>query len=53
MGAIYPPLARIREVSCAIAVAICQVAANEGLTDKNLPKDLDAYVASLMYEPNY
>lgn len=52
-GAIYPPLTRIREVSRAIAVAICQVAVNEGLTDKNLPNDLDAYVASIMYEPNY
>lgn len=53
MGAIYPPLTRIREVSRAIAIAVCQVAVNEGLTDAILPDDLDTYVASLMYEPNY
>ena len=53
LGAIYPPLTRIREVSHAIAVAVCQVASSEGLTDTNLPDDLDNYVASFMYEPNY
>ncbi len=53
MGAIYPPLTQIREVSLAIAVAVCHVAFSEGLTDTNLPDDLDTYVASLMYEPNY
>jgi len=53
MGAIYPPLTRIREMSRAIAVAVCQVALSEGLTYTKLPDDLDAYIASLMYEPNY
>lgn len=52
-GAIYPPLTQIREVSRAIAIAVCQTALNEGLTDASLPEDLDAYIASLMYEPNY
>jgi malate dehydrogenase (oxaloacetate-decarboxylating)(NADP+) len=53
MGAIYPPLTRIREISRAIAIAVFQVALNEGLTDTNLPDDLDTYIASFMYEPNY
>lgn len=52
-GAIYPALPRVREVSHAIAVAVCQVAMQEGLTDDCLPEDLSGYIKSLMYEPNY
>ncbi len=52
-GAIYPTLTRVRKASHAIAVAVCRVAIREGLTDANLPEDLDSYVKSLMYEPNY
>lgn len=52
-GAIYPALTRVREVSRAIAVAVCRMAIREGLTDTGLPEDLDGYVKSLMYEPNY
>ena len=52
-GAIYPSLTRVREVSRAIAVAVCQIVINEKLTDLQLPEDLDAYVKSIMYEPNY
>ncbi|MEK7708245.1 MAG: NAD-dependent malic enzyme [Pseudomonadota bacterium] len=52
-GAVYPALTRVREVSHAIAVAVCRVAVQEGLTDSNLPEDLADYVKSLMYEPNY
>jgi malate dehydrogenase (oxaloacetate-decarboxylating)(NADP+) len=52
-GAIYPTLTRVRKASHAIAVAVCQVAIDEGLTDANLPEDLDNYIRSLMYEPNY
>jgi len=52
-GAIYPTLTRVREVSHAIAVAVCRVAVSEGLTDVELPNDLESYIHSLMYEPNY
>ena len=52
-GAVYPALTRVREVSHAIAVAVCRVAVQEGLTDSSLPEDLAGYVKSLMYEPNY
>lgn len=52
-GAVYPSLTRIREVSQAIAAAVCAIAVEEGLVDKPLPDDLEAYIQSLMYEPNY
>ncbi|PXW87244.1 malate dehydrogenase (oxaloacetate-decarboxylating)(NADP+) [Nitrosomonas sp. Nm84] len=52
-GAIYPALTRVRKVSHAIAVAVCGVVIHEGLTDANLPDDLDSYIRSLMYEPDY
>jgi malate dehydrogenase (oxaloacetate-decarboxylating)(NADP+) len=53
VGAIYPSLSRIRSVSHGIAVAICQIAQQEGLADDALPEDLTTYVRALMYEPNY
>ncbi len=52
-GAIYPTLPRVRKASHAIAVAVCEVAIAEGLSDANLPEDLNSYIKSLMYEPNY
>nr|MCH9639557.1 NAD-dependent malic enzyme [Betaproteobacteria bacterium] len=52
-GAIYPPLTQIREVSCAIAGAVFRVAVSDGLTEKDLPNDLESYINSLMYEPTY
>lgn len=52
-GSIYPALTRVRTVSHAIAVKVCQVAQQEGLTAQELPDDLETYVRSLMYEPNY
>ncbi|MDE2389469.1 MAG: NAD-dependent malic enzyme, partial [Betaproteobacteria bacterium] len=52
-GAVYPALTRVREVSLAIAVAVCRVAMSEGLAKKELPQDLNGYIRSLMYEPDY
>jgi malate dehydrogenase (oxaloacetate-decarboxylating)(NADP+) len=52
-GAIYPVLTRVRAVSHAIAVAVCRMVIQEKLTDASLPVDLDSYVESLMYKPNY
>ncbi len=52
-GSIYPEITRVREVSRAIAVRVCQVAWQEGLTERELPDDLEAYVQTLMYEPGY
>lgn len=53
VGAIYPSLNRVRAVSHAIAIAVCQVAQQEELTTHEPPHDLAAYVRSLMYEPGY
>jgi malate dehydrogenase (oxaloacetate-decarboxylating)(NADP+) len=52
-GSIYPTLTRVRAVSHAIAVKVCQVAQQEGLAVADLPDDLEAPIRDLMYEPNY
>jgi malate dehydrogenase (oxaloacetate-decarboxylating)(NADP+) len=52
-GRIYPPLARIREVSAAIAAAVAEVAYQRDLATKPKPDDILGYIKSLMYEPNY
>ncbi|HUB66908.1 MAG TPA: NAD-dependent malic enzyme [Candidatus Methylacidiphilales bacterium] len=54
MGRIYPPLAKIRQVSTAIAMATAEVAYRQGLAS-HLPKPahLHTYIESLMYEPRY
>ena len=52
-GQVYPPLARIREVSAAVAAAVAEVAYQRDLATKPRPEDLLAYIKSLMYEPKY
>ena len=52
-GSVYPPLARIREVSATIAAAVAEVAYQRGLATKPRPEDLAAHIKSLMYEPKY
>ena len=52
-GSVYPSLTRVRQVSLSIAVAVCRVAMQEGLVVKKMPEDLDGYIQSLMYEPDY
>ncbi|MGD0826843.1 MAG: NAD-dependent malic enzyme, partial [Desulfobaccales bacterium] len=52
-GSIYPPLARIREVSATIAAAVIEVAYRRGLATNPKPDDIPAYIKSLMYEPKY
>jgi malate dehydrogenase (oxaloacetate-decarboxylating)(NADP+) len=52
-GRVYPPLARIREVSATIAVAVAEVAYERQLATKPRADDLPAYIKSLMYEPEY
>eukprot|EP01102_Stenamoeba_stenopodia_P008339 TRINITY_DN2392_c0_g1_i1.p1 TRINITY_DN2392_c0_g1~~TRINITY_DN2392_c0_g1_i1.p1 ORF type:complete len:607 (-),score=143.98 TRINITY_DN2392_c0_g1_i1:173-1993(-) len=53
-GKVYPGISRIRDVSLKIAVAVCNVALEEGLAGmpKNIP-NLEQYVASFMYVPEY
>jgi malate dehydrogenase (oxaloacetate-decarboxylating)(NADP+) len=52
-GLIYPPLAEIREVSAAIAVAVAEVAYRRGLATQPKPKDLLAHIEAQMYVPRY
>jgi len=52
-GMVYPPLARIREVSAAIAAAVAEVAYGSGLATEPRPADIPAHIKSLMYEPGY
>lgn len=52
-GRVYPPLARIREVSAAIAAAVSEVAYKLDLATKPKPANLWGYLRSLMYVPEY
>jgi len=52
-GRIYPPLARIREVSRRIAVAVAEVAWAQGLARRARPGDLDADIAAYQFDPTY
>lgn len=52
-GRIYPRLARIRQVSVKIAVAVAKAAYDQGLTAQREPLDLEAYIRDQMYIPTY
>lgn len=50
-GTLYPPLSRIREASLNIAASVAETARATGLTKANLPKDVKAHIAAMMYDP--
>jgi len=52
-GSLYPPLARVRDVSAQIAAAVAEVAYSKGLATRSRPADLLEYVRSHMYDPTY
>ncbi|AOS43461.1 NAD-dependent malic enzyme [Lacunisphaera limnophila] len=52
-GRVYPELARIREVSSAIALAVAGIAFDRGLTRQMRPADLPALIKAHMYQPDY
>ena len=52
-GSLYPSLSRIRDVSAQIAVAVGEVAFQEGLAGIDRPADLLALMRQQMYDPNY
>jgi malate dehydrogenase (oxaloacetate-decarboxylating)(NADP+) len=52
-GSLYPPLARVREVSAFIAAAVIEEALAAGLAGIDRPADMLAYVHSQMYSPDY
>ena len=52
-GCIYPPIEKVREFSLVIAVAVAEVAYNQGLATKDMPEDLETFIREQMYEPRY
>ena len=50
---VYPSLTRIREVSTRIAVAVGEIAYQEGLTTLPRPADMAAYVNERLFMPKY
>jgi malate dehydrogenase (oxaloacetate-decarboxylating)(NADP+) len=52
-GRVYPRLTHIREVSRAVAAAVIRVASERGLSREAIPANVDEYVQSLMFEPDY
>ncbi len=53
MGRIYPSLARIREVSAHLSVAVAEVAFDDGLAGVPRPDDVLALVRSQVWTPKY
>jgi malate dehydrogenase (oxaloacetate-decarboxylating)(NADP+) len=52
-GRLFPPLARIRDVSVRIATAVAEVAYARGLARAPRPDDLASAVRAAMFEPVY
>jgi malate dehydrogenase (oxaloacetate-decarboxylating)(NADP+) len=54
MGALYPPLANIREISLRIATVVAGKAYELKLAREPKPAgDLKQYIAAQMYDPHY
>jgi malate dehydrogenase (oxaloacetate-decarboxylating)(NADP+) len=53
VGRLYPHLTTIRSSSLEIAVAVAEIAYEQGLAVEPRPADLRTYVQSLVYEPIY
>ncbi len=52
-GLLYPPLREIRSVSAHIARAVAEVAFRDGLATRPKPRDIDAALGKLIWEPRY
>jgi malate dehydrogenase (oxaloacetate-decarboxylating)(NADP+) len=52
-GTIYPDLARIRQISLAIATAVAGLAWDQGLARFAQPTDIPQYIRNQMYQPDY
>ncbi len=53
VGAVYPPLSRIRKISLAIATSVVQRAQERGLASSPLSGDIGKAIAAMMYDPSY
>jgi malate dehydrogenase (oxaloacetate-decarboxylating)(NADP+) len=52
-GTIYPDLGKIRQISLAIAAAVCRLAWDEGIAKYSEPDDIRQYVRDCQYHPAY
>lgn len=52
-GMLYPHINRIRAVSKDVAVAVARAAFSEGLAQIKEPADLENFIGSAMYHPDY
>ena len=52
-GQLYPSLSDIRSVSKKIAISVAKKVIASGLTDIALPKNLEKYLDSIIYNPEY
>ncbi len=53
IGRLYPSLSTIRQISLHIAVAVAELAFEEGLARVERPEDITDFVQSHMFEPQY
>ena len=52
-GGVYPPISKIREASAQIAIAVVKMAYERGLAARPKPYDIEQYVRSFMWYPEY
>jgi malate dehydrogenase (oxaloacetate-decarboxylating)(NADP+) len=52
-GTVYPDLRKIRQISLAIATAVCRLAYEQGLARVPEPEDIRQWVRDHMYHPEY
>jgi len=52
-GRLYPPLNTIRQLSLYIAVAVAELAFEEGLARVERPKNISSFLRSQMFDPQY
>lgn len=53
LGLLYPPVREIRSVSAHIARAVAEVAFRDGLATRPKPRDIDAALGKLVWDPRY
>ena len=52
-GSIFPPLHGVREVSRSIAMAVADIAYEDGLSTEPRPDDLRSFIEGRMYDARY
>ncbi|MGD8243311.1 MAG: NAD-dependent malic enzyme [Desulfobacterales bacterium] len=53
VGRLYPSWSQIRKISLKIAVAVAEIAYRDGLAREPRPDDLEAFIQSQMFTPEY